>query len=76
MNAQYEPLLTPRFHQDCLLPFAQREKREETGSERETERQKGLIILLLCFMIRCHVISPVSLVQSSIENQGNKLMLF
>ena len=42
--------ITPRFHQDRSLPLAQREKREkgeETGSEQEKERQKGLSILLL-----------------------------
>ena len=41
--------ITPRFHQDRSLPFAQREKREETGSERETERQKRLLIIRLLF---------------------------
>ena len=36
----------PRFHQEPLLPFAQREK---GGSEQEHERQKGHIIVLLLF---------------------------
>ena len=39
--------VTPRFHQELLLP----EKGEERGSEREHERQKGHIIVLLLFYI-------------------------
>ena len=39
---------TPRFHQDRSPPFPQQEKGEETGSEREHERQKGHIIVLYC----------------------------
>ena len=37
-------LVTPRFHQEPLLPLPQREKREERGSEREHERQRGHLI--------------------------------
>ena len=39
-------MITPRFNQEPLLPFVQREKGEERGSEREHERQKGHIIVL------------------------------
>ena len=40
-------LVTPCFHQERVLPLAQREK---GGSEREHERQKGHITIRLLFL--------------------------